>query len=178
MHLDHQYGTLPQQSGQACHRTIGGRVSRRGVLVTHTRDEVAAAVEHYLKVAAHASETGDWAAWAQLFTVDADYYEHAYGKMRGRDQIHTWISGVMGDNSSMSFPVDWLVIDGDRVVMYQQMRTADPEGGDALYQFPAVTILTYAGGGLFSYEEDMYNPAEAIEMSKALTAARERAAGR
>jgi hypothetical protein len=148
------------------------------VLVTHTRDEVAAAVEQYLEVAGHASKTGDWAPWAELFTADADYYEHAYGHMHGREQIHTWISGVMGDNSAMSFPVDWSVIEGDRVVMYQQMRTADPEGGDTVYQFPAVTILTYAGDGLFSYEEDMYNTAEAIEVSRAVTAARERAAGR
>jgi ketosteroid isomerase-like protein len=144
--------------------------------VAHTRQEVAAAVKHYLEVAAHASESGDWAAWADLFTVDADYFEHAYGRIHGRDQIFKWISGVMGDNAGMSFPVDWSVIEGDRVVMYQQMRTADPEGGDAVYQFPAVTILTYAGDGRFSYEEDMYNTAEAIEVSKAVTAARERAA--
>lgn len=153
-------------------------IRREGSLVTHTRDEVAAAVEHYLAVAGQASESGDWAAWAALFTPDADYYEHAYGHMHGRDQIFTWISGVMGGNTSMSFPVDWSVIEGDRVVMYQQMRTADPEGGDAVYQFPAVTILTYAGNGLFSYEEDMYNTAEAIEVSKAVAAAEQRAAGR
>jgi hypothetical protein len=151
---------------------------RRGKPVTHTRDEVVAAVDHYLEVAAQAVASGDWRAWADLFTADADYYEHAYGHMHGREQIYSWISGVMGANTSMSFPVDWSMIEGDRVVMYQQMATADPEGGDAVYQFPAVTILTYAGDGLFSYEEDMYNTAEAIEVGKAVTAARERAAAR
>jgi hypothetical protein len=140
-----------------------------------------AAVERYLEVGGQAAKTGeaaDWAAWADLFTVDADYYEHAYGRMHGRDQIRTWICSVMVGNTSMSFPVDWSVIEGDRVVMYQQMRSADPEGGNAVYQFPAVTILTYAGDGKFCYEEDMYNVSEAAAVAKAVTEAGERAAAR
>ena len=61
----------------------------------------------------------------------------------------------------MRFPVGWHVIDGNRVVYYPWQELPDPTGGDQHHRFGCVTILEYAGDGQFSYQEDIYNPAEA-----------------
>ena len=47
----------------------------------------------------------------------------------------------------------------------------DPRGGDEIYRFGNVTILEYAGNGLWSFQEDIYNPNEATEMMKRWLAA-------
>jgi hypothetical protein len=61
----------------------------------------------------------------------------------------------------MYFPVEWYMIDGNRVVTYIWQQMSDPKGGDAVYRFGNVTILEYAGDGLWSFQEDIYNPREA-----------------
>jgi hypothetical protein len=60
----------------------------------------------------------------------------------------------------MQFPVEWVVIDGNRVVYYPWQVMPDPTGGDAVYRFGCITVLEYAGNGEFSRQDDMYNPAE------------------
>ena len=71
----------------------------------------------------------------------------------------------------MQFPVGWHAIDGNRVVFYPWQVMPDPAGGDAVYRFGCVTILEYAGDGLWSYQEDLYNPREADKVMKAWMAA-------
>jgi hypothetical protein len=61
----------------------------------------------------------------------------------------------------MSFPHDWYVIDGNRVIMYCWNIFVPLEGMTGEYKFPVVTILEYAGNGQWSYEEDVYNAKEA-----------------
>jgi hypothetical protein len=61
----------------------------------------------------------------------------------------------------MYFPVEWYMIDGNRVVTYIWQQMPDPKGGDAVYRFGNVTILEYAGDGLWSFQEDIYNTREA-----------------
>jgi hypothetical protein len=52
---------------------------------------------------------------------------------------------------------------------------ADP-GDGSLHREYNWTILHYAGGGLFSYEEDMYNPVEFGQMVKGWHDAKQRLA--
>ena len=66
----------------------------------------------------------------------------------------------------MVFPVEWHAIEGNRVVYYPWQVMPDPAGGDADYRFGCVTILEYAGEGLFSRQEDLYNQREADEVMK------------
>ena len=66
----------------------------------------------------------------------------------------------------MRFPVEWHVIEGDRVVFYPWQVFPDPTGGSESYRFGCVTILDYAGDGLWSRQEDIYNPREADETVK------------
>ena len=122
-----------------------------------TRDEVETEFLKYVE----RGTTNDWSAWADQFTEDALYVEHAMGTFHGREQIRTWIVETMASVSGMSFPYDWYMIDGNRVVMYC-WNIFDPlPGMTGEYKFAVATILEYAGGGLWSLEEDIYNEKEA-----------------
>ena len=126
-----------------------------------TREELEAAFQNYEATARRASEAGDWSIWAELFTADATYWEHLYGRMKGRDEIRTWITDTMSTfpgNEMPHFPSDWHVIDEDsgRVVVYIQNRMRDP-GDGSIHQAPNVSILEYAGDNQWSYQEDIYN---------------------
>lgn len=122
-----------------------------------SESEVKAAYEHFVRV----GDDGDWDAWADLHTVDGVWVEHHLGTFQGREAIRQAITSVMGQvPASMYFPVEWVVIDGNRVVYYPAQCLPDPAGGDEVYRFGCVTILEYAGDGQFSYQEDIYNPQE------------------
>ena len=126
-----------------------------------TREELQHALELYNHARDEASRTGDWSIWAAMFTEDAHYVEHAFGEFHGREAIREWITNVMAPFPHMTFPQDWVAFDeaNGAIVFQCQNRLehpTDPKG--APFQFPSWTRLIYAGNGLFSYEEDVYNP--------------------
>jgi ketosteroid isomerase-like protein len=119
--------------------------------------EVRAAYENFIAV----GDSGDWSAWADLHTVDGVWVEHDLGTFRGREAIRDGIVSVMAKAPrEMFFPVEWALFDGPRVVYYPWQCLPDPTGGSEIYRFGCVTILEYGGDGQFSYQEDIYNPAE------------------
>lgn len=127
-----------------------------------TREELKKALAIYNEARDESSRTGDWSIWASVFTEDALYVEHAFGDFRGREAIREWITKVMAPFPHMTFPQDWVAFDEeDGAIVFQcQNRLehpTDPNGEP--FQFPSWTRLLYAGNGLFSYEEDVYNPA-------------------
>ena len=133
-----------------------------------TRSELEEAFTRYQSAAADAGASGDWGPWADLFTEDAAYVEHLFGTFQGRDAIRSWITTTMSTypgNSMPSFPIEWYVIDEERgwVVCQVWNRMADP-GDGSIHQAYNFTLLKYAGDGLWSYEEDIYNPAEFAAM--------------
>jgi hypothetical protein len=141
------------------------------------RAELQAAHDHYVKVANEAGRSGEWRQWAELFTDDAEYIEHHFGRFRGRDAILEWITSTMAQwpNSEMTmFPHDWCVCDVERGWWICQIenRFNDPGDGRA-YQASNVTILKYAGDMRFSSEEDVYNPAWFTPVVKAWVAAKQ-----
>lgn len=141
-----------------------------------SRQEIEEAFLRYRERAAAAATSGKWDEWAELFTEDAVYVEHHYGRFEGRDAIRSWINETMaaGLNKDMtSFPVRWYVIDEARgwVVCSVINRMADP-GDGSLHDADSWTMLHYAGDGRFSYEEDMYNPNEFAAMISSWSAAR------
>jgi hypothetical protein len=58
-----------------------------------------------------------------------------------------------------SFPIEWYVIDEERgwVICHVWNRLEDP-GDGSIHQEYNLTVLHYAGDGLWSFEEDIYNP--------------------
>lgn len=137
---------------------------------TWTRQELEEAFATYQAAAAKGGETGDWNDWADRFTTDATYIEHLYGTMHGREAIREWIHETMGTppGSLMpSFPIGWYIIDTERGwIVCQVFNRMDDPGDGSIHEEYNLTLLKYAGGGLFSYEEDVYNPTRFQEMIK------------
>ena len=127
-----------------------------------TRQELKQALAVFNAARDRASETGDWNIWAELFTEDAHYIEHAYGEMHGREAIRAWIRDVMAPFPRMSFPQDWVVFDEENGAIVFQCQNELPAPFDAdgrAFAFPNWTRILYAGNGKFCSEEDVYNPA-------------------
>jgi hypothetical protein len=107
-------------------------------------------------------ETGDWSGYADLFTEDATYVEHAMGTFRGREEIRAWAVRTMTSYPGRvmtGFPLAWSVTDAPTGRLICEVRNPMPDPGDGtLLEEPNLTIMTYAGDGLFSCEEDVYNP--------------------
>jgi hypothetical protein len=137
----------------------------------YTRQEIEDAFDEFQSAALEGGRTQNWDRWAECFTVDCTYLEHLYGELGGREAVRTWINKVMVEtypgNEMVAFPVDWYTIDEDRgwVVCKVWNRMRDP-GDGSLHQEYNLTVLHYAGGGLFSYEEDVYNPHHFGQMLK------------
>ena len=128
----------------------------------YPRAEVEAAYQAFVA----AGDAGDWDRWAELHTEDCEWVEHHYGTIVGRDAIRSTITALMAPVPMMQFPVEWHVIEGNRVVFFPWQVFPDPKGGDADYRFACITVLEYAGNGQFSRQEDVYNPAEGNEVFK------------
>jgi hypothetical protein len=145
-----------------------------------SRQEIEDAFEVYQQAALKGGTTGDWNDWADRFTEDATYVEHLYGTFGGREAIRKWICSTMAEypNREMKyFPMEWYIIDEDRgwVSCMVWNRMVDP-GDGSLHQAYNFTLLKYAGNGLWSYEEDVYNPAPFQEMIKGWFEAKKKAA--
>jgi hypothetical protein len=137
-------------------------------MATWTRGELASGFQHYQDTVRRAGETGDWNLFADLFTQDAVYYEHAYGRFEGREQIRPWIIHTMTTfpGSCMPwFPIRWSVLDEERGWIVCDIRNLMRDPGDGSeHEASNFTLLHYAGGNQFSYEEDTYNPAHFLSM--------------
>jgi ketosteroid isomerase-like protein len=127
-----------------------------------SRSELASAFETFEATVARAAETRDWDAWVQQYTPDVLYVEHAAGTMRGRDQVRDWIHQTMTTfpgSHMVAFPTLWSVIDEStgRVILELDNPMRDPGDGSVI-SASNITIITYAGDGRWSREEDIYNP--------------------
>jgi ketosteroid isomerase-like protein len=78
------------------------------------RSEVEAAYQNFVRV----GDSGDWNAWADLHSEDGVWLEHHLGRFEGREAIRKAILEVMKPVPMMVFPVEWHVIEGNRVVYY------------------------------------------------------------
>jgi len=120
----------------------------------YSRDEIEQAFRAYWQTGAVGE---DWDAWADLFSVDAEYVEHVLGNLKGREAIRAWIKPIMAQYSEIYTVYEWHSVDADagRVIVYMQNRRDHPSGNGCI-DFPGVTILEYAGGGQWKREEDFW----------------------
>jgi len=133
-----------------------------------SRDEVEGAFRHYFRTG---QLEEDWVAWSQLFTDDAVYYDHYYGKFRGPKEIEQFLEYTMGFASHVYNPLVWYNIDGSRVVYKIVNRADNPQPGGPPIEFPSLQIIEYAGDGKWSSEEDWWIMAEMKRFSKQYEAA-------
>jgi hypothetical protein len=126
------------------------------------REEIEEAFDKFQAAALKGGKTGNWRDWANCFTEDATYFEHHYGRFWGRERIFEWISKTMGEfpaDHMDAFPVRWYSIDEDKGWIFCEVMNRMRDLGDGkIHEEPNLTILHYAGNGLFKYEEDAYNP--------------------
>lgn len=136
-----------------------------------SREEIEQAFDVYQTAALKGGKTGNWRDWANCFTEDATYFEHHYGRYWGRERIFEWITEIMGvfpADHMDAFPITWYSIDEERGWIFCEVMNRMRDLGDGkIHQEPNITILHYAGNGLFSYEEDAYNPLNMGVMLKA-----------
>jgi hypothetical protein len=130
----------------------------------HEHAEVRAAVDAYVEVRRRI-EAGDatWIDLAPFFTDDAVYIDPAWGRIEGIAEIREFLVDSMRGLEDWRFPIRFTAIDGDEVVTVwdQVLPGARPDGRP--YQQTGVSLLRYAGGGRFDFEEDLLNMTHVLE---------------
>ncbi len=117
---------------------------------------------------------GNWKEWVQTLSEDAVYAECEVGIMRGRDTIGAWLIPDMERARDWTFPERYRFIEGSRVAYgwWNRLPGTRPDGSH--YEFMGSSYKIYAGNGLFSYHEDIYNLKHGIQVIKEWTAAQGR----
>ncbi len=131
--------------------------------------EIEDAFVAYQETVAGIARAGEWERFADLFTEDATYVEHAFGTFTGREAIRDWVVATMtsfpGDTMT-SFPMAWHVVDLPTSRVICEVRNLMPDPGDgSAHEASNLTILTYGGDGLWACEEDVYNPMRFAQMA-------------
>jgi hypothetical protein len=117
----------------------------------------------------------DWEAWVDLFVDDVEYVDHWWGELHGKEEVKIWISASMGGVPEMYTPLDWYVIEGDKIVFHMENRRDNPDpDGPPYFDFPGISVLWYAGDGKFRAEEDFWDLAGARRTSARYTQACEK----
>jgi len=132
-------------------------------MTTFPLDEIRDAYENFKQVSDECGATADYNAFADLFTEDCVYVEHVFGEMHGRDAVRAWIVPLMKaypNDQMVRYSHDWVLFDEEHahVVFCARTHMADPGDGSE-HSATNWTRIDYAGNGLFSREEDIYNPA-------------------
>lgn len=132
------------------------------IVARFSRAELIDAFAEFEATTAAAAATRDWDAWVAHYTPDVDYIEHALGTMKGREQVRDWIYRTMTTfpgSHMTAFPSLWHVIDEPtgRVILELDNPMRDP-GDGTIISATNISIITYAGDGLWSRQEDIYNP--------------------
>ncbi len=121
------------------------------------------AIAHYRRYVAARDEIDvGKRTWSELangfFTEDAVYIDPAWGRVEGREAIRNFMEESMAGltGHGWSTPENWTMADGHRVVsQWDQVLGNDAEGMP--WVVPGLSILYYAGKGLFCYSHDMLN---------------------
>jgi 3-phenylpropionate/cinnamic acid dioxygenase small subunit len=128
--------------------------------VPFPRGEIEQAFATYCTRRATAVESHRWEVWSELFTDDAIYRNHRLGRVQGKARIRDLADELLLAPPACGLRHKLRLIDGNRVSAVATILCADP-AGSGTQGFDINTILHYAGGGQWSYAEDLYNPIEA-----------------
>ena len=110
-----------------------------------------------------------WSRLADFFTEDAAYIDPAWGRIEGREAIRAFFERSMAGltGHGWSTPENWTIVRGPRLVSQWDQILGDKEDGTP-WLVPGLSILYYAGGGLFCYSHDMLNMTHVGETLKAM----------
>ncbi len=131
--------------------------------MSHPREEVAAAANRFADANVRAEEERDWAPLADFYTDDAVYTyvgltSNGAVEARGKHEIRKIVMGRdMEDYAGWTFPFQWIVIDGDRVVTRWSNRAPEHRADGSAIECPGMSVLEYAGAGKFKSQFDLYD---------------------
>ena len=99
-----------------------------------------------------------WSSLADYFTEDAAYIDPAWGRIDGRDNIRDFFERSMAGltGHGWSTPENWTMAQGPRLVSQWDQILGHREDGTP-WLVAGLSILYYAGDGLFCYSHDMLN---------------------
>ena len=105
-------------------------------------------------------DTGNrrWSELADFFTEDAAYIDPAWGRIDGREVIREFFEKSMAGLTGYgwSTPEHWTMAEGPRLVSQWDQVLGEKADGTR-WSVPGLSILYYAGNGLFCYSHDMLN---------------------
>ena len=135
-----------------------------------TEQMLQAAFDRYAATVEEISVSRDWSAFADMFTEDATYCEHAYGDFTGREEIRAWVVKTMNEfpaTEMIAFPPAWSVLDPatNRVICDIRNIMRDP-GDGSVHEASNITILTFDDDRNLIREEDIYNPQKFADMTR------------
>ena len=120
------------------------------------------ATETYEKFIARRDEidagTASWSSLADFFTEDAAYCDPAWGRVETREGIREFFEQSMAGLTGYgwSTPENWTMAEGARLVSQWDQVLGHKEDGSP-WAVPGLSILYYAGDGLFCFSHDMLN---------------------
>lgn len=126
--------------------------------MSHPPDEVLEAHRRYVEMRERI-QRGErpWSALADFFTDDAVFVDPAWGRIEGIEAIRRFLDESMAGLEDWSFPEEWRMVDGDRVVSFWWNRLAGRRADGSPFEAPGLSVLLYAGDGRFCYEMDLLN---------------------
>ncbi len=127
-------------------------------MTPYPREEIEAALHRQREII----DQQRWDEYCELFTDDGVYVKHEMGTFVGPAAIKEWIVPTMAPllNAKWEYPMDWVTIDGNRVIFKWRTVLSNIDHRSGGYEFAGITILEYAGSGKFSLQEDIYNMKE------------------
>jgi ketosteroid isomerase-like protein len=136
--------------------------------LAHSRDEVEKVVEHYCDVRRRI-DAGElpWGSLAQFFTDDCVYIDPAWGRVEGIAEVSEFFEDSMRGLEDWDFPIEFAAIDGDNVVVKWIQQLPGTRADGSRYQQSGSSTMVYAGGGRFSYQEDLLNMVHVLDDLKA-----------
>ncbi|WP_182347716.1 nuclear transport factor 2 family protein [Tomitella gaofuii] len=136
---------------------------------TFTEAELTDAFTAFLAEVDDLHKAGKWERFADLFTDDVVYIEHAFGRFTTREQVRDWSVKTMTSfpgNHMTEFPPLWYLVDAERGRIVAEVDNPMRDPGDgSVHTATNISIYTYAGDGKWSGEEDVYNPMEFAQMA-------------
>ena len=133
--------------------------------MAHDPGEIRAAYDRYVQTRSRV-EAGElpWDTLADFFAEDAVFVDPAWGRVEGREAIRKFLVESMAGLEGWAFPREWTAIEGDRLVSAWQNRLPGERADGTPYQALGISVLEYAGGGLFRSEVDVLNMVEVREL--------------
>ncbi len=152
--------TAPRRPTSVRYVRFNGLMSGKMTDVPLASDSIlAAAFTAYRAQVDEIVRTGEWWRYADAFTEDAVYRRRGYDDFEGREEIRAFVLGSMGSfpgNQIARFEAVWRSFDSRRAqVVYELQHVMRDPGDGSVHTASTLSLMTYAGEGLWSRVTDV-----------------------